>query len=157
LVKGRTVLIQNDQLKGNIPQNYRPITCLPTIWKLISGILADTIMGHMTFNHLMAPEQKGIRPGSRGTKDQLIIDQLIANKSKRRKKNLAVAWIDYKKAYDSVPHSWIFKILQIYKIHQSICALVQQSMQHWTTVLTCGSESLAKISIQCGIFQGDAL
>jgi hypothetical protein len=26
-------------------------------------------------------------------------------------------FIDYKKAYDSVPHSWLIKILKIYKIN----------------------------------------
>ena len=30
-----------------------------------------------------------------------------------RKKNLAVAWIDYKKAYDMVPHSWVVECLDM--------------------------------------------
>jgi hypothetical protein len=28
---------------------------------------------------------------------------------KKRRKNLNMAWIDYQKAFDSVPHSWIEK------------------------------------------------
>ena len=28
-----------------------------------------------------------------------------------RKKNLSMAWIDYKKAYDMVPDSWILECL----------------------------------------------
>ena len=32
----------------------------------------------------------------------LYIDQQILNESKTRRKNLAMAWIDYKKAYDMV-------------------------------------------------------
>ena len=31
------------------------------------------------------------------------IDQHILNKSKTRRKNLAIAWVDYKKAYDMSP------------------------------------------------------
>ena len=38
----------------------------------------------------------------------------ILENCKKRKKNLSTARIDYKKAFDSVPHSWI---LQMYKIH----------------------------------------
>src|SRR6185436_14231422 len=54
------------------------------------------------------PERtKGNRRKSRGTKDQLLIDKLIMQNCKRRKSNLHVAWIDYKKAFDSLPHSWI--------------------------------------------------
>ena len=33
----------------------------------------------------------------------IIIDQHILNESKTRRKNLAMAWIDYKKANDMVP------------------------------------------------------
>ena len=34
------------------------------------------------------------------------------NKTKENQKNLSVAWIDYAKAYDSVPHSWILHCLE---------------------------------------------
>ena len=113
LVKGRTTLIQKDPSKGTTPKNYRPITCLPTTWKLFSGILADKVMIHLETHKLLAYEQKGVRPGSRGTKDQLAIDKVVFKDSRRRKTNLAVAWIDYQKAYDSVPHSWILKAMTI--------------------------------------------
>ena len=45
--------------------------------------------------------------GSRGTKDQLLVDKAILKKCRRRLTYLSMAWIDYKKAYDMVPHSWI--------------------------------------------------
>ena len=43
LTKGRTVLIQNNKVKGNIANNYQTITCLPLVWNLLTGILADEI------------------------------------------------------------------------------------------------------------------
>ena len=43
--------------------------------------------------------------GSRGTNDLLYIDRAVIKEVKSRNKNLAMAWIDYKKAYDIVPHS----------------------------------------------------
>ena len=49
----------------------------------------------------------GCRKGSRGTNDLLYIDRAVIKEVKSRNKNLAMAWIDYKKAYDVVPHSWI--------------------------------------------------
>ena len=157
LVTGRTVLLQKDKNKGTIPKNYRPITCLPTTWKLLSGIIADKVMEHLQSNNLLANEQKGVRPGSRGTKDQLMIDKTVCEDSKRRKTNLAVAWIDYQKAYDSVPHSWILESMKLHKIDPRIQTLVQESMKHWRTTLTTNGEALADIKINCGIFQGDAL
>ena len=32
--KGKTTLIQKDPSKGTDPNKYRPITCLPMMWKI---------------------------------------------------------------------------------------------------------------------------
>ncbi|KAL3972560.1 male germ cell-associated kinase [Sarotherodon galilaeus] len=47
LTEGQTVLILKDPKKGPVPSNYRPITCLSTTWKLLSGIIAAKMNGHM--------------------------------------------------------------------------------------------------------------
>ena len=47
LTRGRTALFQKDKSKGNIASNYRLITCLPLVWKLLSGVIADQIYGHL--------------------------------------------------------------------------------------------------------------
>ncbi|MEM7264394.1 MAG: reverse transcriptase domain-containing protein [Pseudomonadota bacterium] len=111
MVKGRTVLIQKDASKGTVPSNYRPITCLPLMWKLLSGIFSEKIYAHLLQHNLLPDEQKGCRKKSRGTKDQLIIDKAILREVKAMKRNLSMCWIDYKKAYDMVPHSWILEML----------------------------------------------
>ena len=49
----------------------------------------------------------GVRKGSRGTNGLLYIDRAVIKEVKSRNKNLEMAWIDYKKAYDMVPHSRI--------------------------------------------------
>ena len=41
--KGGTALVQKDKRKGNIASNYRPVTCLPLMWKLLSDLIADQI------------------------------------------------------------------------------------------------------------------
>ena len=105
LTKGRTALLQKDKSKGNIASNYRPITSLPLMQKLLSAVIADQIYGHLDQQKLLPEEQKGCRKRSRGTNDLLYIDWTVIRGVKSRKKNLAMAWIDYKKAYDMVPHS----------------------------------------------------
>ena len=39
LTRARTSLLQKDKSKGNVASNYKPITCLPLIWKLLTGEL----------------------------------------------------------------------------------------------------------------------
>ena len=60
-------------------------------------------------------EQKGCRRGSYGCKDQLMINKMILENCKR-KRNLSCAWIDYKEAFDSDPHGWILRSLELFKV-----------------------------------------
>ena len=47
MTKGRIVLIAKDPLKGNAPRNYRPVTCLPVISKVLTGILTEEMYSFM--------------------------------------------------------------------------------------------------------------
>ena len=38
---GHTILCQKDVSKGNAFENYRPISCLPLMWKLLTGVIAE--------------------------------------------------------------------------------------------------------------------
>ena len=157
MTNGRTVLIQKEKSKGNVPSNYRPITRLPLVWKLMTGIVADEIYRHLDENDILPEEQKGCRRKARGTNDLLYIDSMIFREVKRRRKNLAVAWIDYKKAYDMIPHSWILECLKNFKIHGSVQRFLGRSMKTCIVKLECGSASLGEVAIKRGIFQGDSL
>ena len=67
-----------------------------------------------------------------------------------------MAWVDYKKAYDMVPHSWILKTLEITKVAGNIIAFLSNSMNKWETRLTANGKELSA-KINRGIFQGDSL
>ena len=78
--------------------------------KFITGIVADEIYNHLEKNDLLPEEKKGCRRNSRGTKYQLLIDRAAMKNCKRRKVGLSMVLIDYRKAYDTVPDSWIKKV-----------------------------------------------
>ena len=102
------------------PKNYRPITCLSTTYKLLTSILTDKTYSHLEQNNLFPLEQKGCIRGSYDCKDQLMINKMILENCKKRKRNLSCAWIDYKKAFDSVPHEWILRSLELFKVSPSV-------------------------------------
>ena len=154
---GRTVLIQKDIRKGRVAGNYRPITCLPLMWKLLSGILGEKMYEHLSTNMLLPDEQKGCRRKSRGTKDQLLIDKSIVKHCRKHQHNLSMAWIDYKKAYDMVPHSWLMETVRMVGIADNIIELIEESMKHWKTELTANGTPLGQVEIKRGVFQGEAL
>jgi len=136
LTVGDTHLLLKEGKNSGDPNNYRPITCLPTTWKLLSGILAREVDNHLTVNNLLAKEQKGCCGNSRGTKDQLLVDKMVMRDSRTRKTNLGMCWIDYKKAFDSVPHTWIIECLKLYKVSSTIVSFIKRSMKNWKTNLT---------------------
>ena len=41
VTKGKTTLIQNNQLKGTAPTKCRPIRCLPMIWKRLTTQISE--------------------------------------------------------------------------------------------------------------------
>ena len=68
MVRGRTVLIQKDTVKGVQASNYCPIACLPMMWKFLTGVMGEKLYHHLERNVLLTDEQKGCRRGSRGTR-----------------------------------------------------------------------------------------
>ena len=58
---GKTLLCVKDTSKGNNADNYRPTSCLPLMWKVLRGIVADQIYTYMGERQLFPDEQKGVR------------------------------------------------------------------------------------------------
>ena len=150
MTKGKTTLIQKDPSKGTSPNNYRPITCPPMTWKILTTQIREKIYYSLTSRGLFPDEQKGYRKGSWGTSELLYIEQHILNESKTRRKNLAMAWIDNKKAYDMVQQSWIINCLRIYKISHEVINFIEKTMKTWGMELKVRGRSLAEIKIQRG-------
>ena len=42
-------------------------------------------------------------------------------------------WLDYQKAFDSVPHSWIIESLELAKVPPTIIEAIKQLMRKWKT------------------------
>ena len=160
LVEGTTNLLPKKE-ETWIPKNYRPIACLPTTFKILTSVITDRLYNHLENESIMTPEQRGGKKDCYGCKDQLMINNAILENCKAKKKNVSTAWIDYKKAFDSVPHSWILRCLQMYKIHPVLIEFIEQSMNHWKTNMTLvhkeGVLETGPIRIKRGIFQGDSL
>jgi hypothetical protein len=160
LTKGITYLIPKEPSYSKSPEKYRPITCLPTIYKILTCCIAEKIYQHVHHNKIMAIQQKGCARNSMGCKEQLIIDSVILEQVKKQSRNLHVTYTDYQKTYDSVPHSWLVYALSLYKIHPIVVQFLKSFMQTWHTTLILNANQntvqIDNINIKRGIFQGDA-
>ena len=124
------------------------------MWKILTAQIREDIYHSLISHGIFPEEQKWYRKRTRSTREQLYIDQHILNESKTRLKNLHMALIDNKKAYNMISQSWILPCLQMYKILNQVILFI---MKTWIVELTAEGRSLAEVKIQRGIFPGDAL
>lgn len=127
---------------------------------MLTSILTERSYTHIIKNDIKPEEQRGCARNSYGCKDQLLINKMIIEDCKKKKKNLSMAWIDNRKAYDSVPHGWILKTLQMYRFNEQLIKFMEASMSNWKTTMklfyTDGCITMDQIRIKRGIFQGDS-
>ena len=147
MTTGKTCLLPKDK-----PGDTRPITCLTTTWKLLTSIIARDIGAYLEGNSLIPDEQKGCRTKTRGCKDQLLIDQAIMKNCRRRCTNMTVTWVDFRKAYDSVSHSWLLEAMRSVGVSDQWLEFLSREMPNWQTRI--GNRTIKFLR---GLFQGDSL
>ena len=123
----------------------------------MTGTIAESVYNFLDVNDKLPVEQKEYRKKIRGTKDQLLVDKTILHDCRKRHTNLRMAWIDCKKAYDMVPHSWILSSLELVQVSENILGFVKRSMANRQTELNSCGESLTKVNVRKEIFQDDSL
>ena len=120
----------------------------------MTGIIANSLYEYLEESKILPMEQKGCKRGCSGTK---LIDKVVMKDCKKRLTNLSMAWIDYRKAYDMVPHSWILECLKLFRCAGNVQRFLGASMQKWSSELIAGGKILGRVEIKQGIFQGDSL
>ena len=71
--------------------------------------------------------------------------------------DVAMAEIDYKKAYNRVLQTWPIECLKMHKISNKVITFVTKGMQNRNVELILERETLALVKIQKGILQGNSL
>ena len=141
--------------------NHRPITLLNTCYKWLTGILKDKMESHMEKFNMLQCDQRGGRKGTWGVVDNLMIDAMVLEECRMRRKNLSCTWVDVAKVYDSVSHKWLLKALELHKIPLAITNTIRKLSTQWKTKLRVRTQSgvglTDPIQFKRGICQGDTL
>ena len=118
---------------------------------------------HTLVNKIWVERPLGAVEGVLGTVDQLIINKCIMEEVKQHHRNLAIAFYDYKKAYDKVHHDRMVRVYEWIRIPRNIIKLIVELMSKWKTRLEIwnGSGKVTSrwsrwIQILCGFLQVDS-
>ena len=160
LVEGRTVLIPKSGDLGQ-PKNYRPITCLNTLYKILTSVIQDRILRVIGPVWDSIYEQRGAKKGVQGCKDNLLIDKSVCLDARHYKRDLHTSWLDYAKAFDTSPHDLIIRLLKMLKVHPNIIHAIESIIALWKTKFAIRAEGRTVytgwVRYRRGVFQGDSL
>ena len=137
----------------HVPSNYRPISLTSIVCKIMESIIRDAIIDHMEDNHLFTDHQHGFRKG-RSCITQLIevIDEWTENFDKRE--NMDVVYLDFQKAFHTVPHKRLLRKLEGYGIKGNVLRWIANYLDNrQQRVILNGKESDWQ-AVTSGIPQG---
>ena len=112
--------------KGDLANcnNYRGITMLSVPGKILSRIILQRLIDAL--EEILRDQQMGFRK-NRSCTDHIATLRIIAEQSLEWNSSLYITFIDFEKAFDSVDHSTLWKILRHYGIPEKFIAIIQQS------------------------------
>ncbi|VDP83737.1 unnamed protein product, partial [Schistosoma curassoni] len=119
--EGLLVKIPN---KGDLSKcdNYRGITLLSIPGKVFNRVLLNRMKDRI--DSQLRDQQAGFRK-DRSCTDQIATLRIIVEQSIERNSSLYINFIDYKKAFDSVDRTTLWKLLRHYGVPQKIANITQ--------------------------------
>ncbi|MBM3938999.1 MAG: hypothetical protein FJ333_10175, partial [Sphingomonadales bacterium] len=94
----------------NLCDNYRPISLVPTISKILEKIIAIKLSNHLDINKLLYKHQYGFQRGKQTEQNLIHLLNFVSNSLNNNKICMGI-FLDIKKAFDCVPHDLLFKKL----------------------------------------------
>lgn len=138
------------------PNNYRPISLTSSICKIFERIIHQKILSYLKENDLLAPSQHGFLPRKSCLTAHLecfeeITDLLDSGKP------VDMIYIDFRKAFDSVPHKRLLTKLNQYGISGSLLDLISSFLTGRRQRVALRSEYSNWLPVKSGVPQGSVL
>ena len=136
--------------------NYRPISILPVVSKLMERIMYDQMYEYLNQNNLFSKHQFGFRPYHSTTTTLLDCTNEWYTNMDRGLYNLVV-FLDLKKAFDTVDHEILLSKFEMYGFQRKALNLLRCYLTHRTQSCQLASILSMEKEIICGIPQGSIL
>ena len=137
-------------------QNYRPISLTSIVCKILERLIRNRIFQHLEANRLLSDKQFGFRP-KRSTTTQLLLALDHWTKLLDEGENFDVMYMDYAKAFDSVPHRRLVKKVKAYGIRGQLLLWIEDFLTDRQQRVSINGKTSNWRNVLSGIPQGSVL
>eukprot|EP00745_Piridium_sociabile_P028422 TRINITY_DN45753_c0_g1_i14.p1 TRINITY_DN45753_c0_g1~~TRINITY_DN45753_c0_g1_i14.p1 ORF type:complete len:133 (+),score=19.72 TRINITY_DN45753_c0_g1_i14:306-704(+) len=110
------------------PGNYRPVSLTCIVCKVLESIIRDAVVAHMNSCKLYTDCQHGFRQ-KRSCISQLLEVIDYVTKAVDQGKPVDVVYLDFKKAFDSVPHKRLLTQLSAYGVGGHLLKWIKRQIE----------------------------
>ena len=142
--------------KSADPGNYRPISLICILCKLLEKHMCNLMHDHLSNSHLLSNSQWGFRPG-RSTVTALLSVTHEWLSALERGKEVCAVFFDYRKAFDSVPHKPLLEKLENLHLGEVILRWVTDYLTNRFQNVVINDESSQSAPVTSGEPQGSVL
>ena len=147
-------LLPKEGKDGREVKNWRPITLTNCDAKIITKVLANRMSKHI--DSIVDQSQTAYVPG-RSVMDNIRCNMFLKEYCKKHRIDGVLTSLDAKKAFDSVSHEYIGKVLEAYGFGENFKRYFKLLYNEITVRVLVNGHFSEKIKIGRGVKQGDAL
>ena len=136
--------------------NYRPVSLTSLACKLMESIIRDELMNYMRNNNLLSTRQYGF-VNQKSTVLQLLYALDKWTEALDNGDQVEVVYMDFQKAFDTVPHKRLISKLQSYGISGKLLTWLQDFLTNRSQKVKVNDQLSRSTDIASGIPQGSVL
>ena len=142
--------------KKQLTQNYRPVSLTSVCCKVLEKIIRNNIVKHLESLGVITNDQHGFREG-RSCNTQLLEIMEIWTSLIDKGIPWDCAYLDFAKAFDSVPHQRLIKKIESYGIKGQLLKWVTSFLTNRQQRVIVGNKHSNWANVKSGIPQGSVL
>ena len=136
--------------------NYRPISILPILSKIIEKHVALQLYEYLNVHKLISARQSGFRPQhSCETALHQMLDEWYNSISKNQ--SIGILFVDFCKAFDMVDRDILMKKLKVYKFSDNALTWFDSYLSNRKQCVKVNSTLSSKLTVKSGVPQGSIL